>query len=117
MKKIIVMLLFLAFCTTAVAQENGSASDVVNIEVALKNLLNDKGHTLIALYKEDGFMSREPFLSGKAVIIGGESKFIFEEVPSGTYAIVALHDENDNSKMDLPLQECRKSNGLLRIMT
>lgn len=78
----------------------------LQIEVRTDNVMNDKGKMLIALYTKEGFYSRDPFMKTAVVIENGSATFVFKDVPPGTYAIMALHDENENYRMDM------QSNGM-----
>lgn len=70
--------------------------------VKINGLKNDQGTVKVALcnspenYKDD----RSPF---KAVIIeirNNQAIAVFENLPSGSYAIKAFHDENNNNDFD-----------------
>lgn len=70
------------------------------IEIRMDRVMNDKGKILLGLYTREGFVTREPVQSGMAGISDGRSVYIFKNVPPGTYAVMALHDENENYRMD-----------------
>ncbi|MDH7460830.1 DUF2141 domain-containing protein [Chitinophagaceae bacterium 26-R-25] len=80
-----------------------------SLKVTLTGMRNDKGTVLVGLYKtEDGFPFEvvKAFKGAKAEIKDGNAEVDFEDVPSGVFAIAALHDEDNNMQM------ARKPNGL-----
>jgi uncharacterized protein (DUF2141 family) len=50
----------------------------------------------------DGFPLRvdDVAIKADAPIKDGEALIVFDNLPRGTYAVVAYHDENDNGKLD-----------------
>ena len=94
----IITLVFLSF--TGTAQENASEIEGITITVTINNCLNDNGHAIFLLHTEETFMKGDGIQSTKSVIEEGKAKTTFENVPKGTYAIIALHDANDNNRMD-----------------
>ena len=75
-------------------------SETGEISTTVSNLKGTDGEVLFALYTQDSFMVQEPEFSGKASIVDGQAKLVFENVPAGTYAVVILHDKNGNGRMD-----------------
>lgn len=80
----------------------GFAQDTkgITITVTIDNVKNDNGHVLLGLHSEDTFMKRQDIQSSKSEIKDGKITASFTNIPSGTYAIMALHDANDNERMD-----------------
>lgn len=81
------------------------------IEIVVHGLRSGDGKVRLALYDDpEGFPSREGSIRGGAVRLDGDvAVFVFDDVPYGTYALSAFHDENDNGKFDtnflgLPLE-------------
>ncbi len=74
-----------------------------NLKVTVLKLRNHNGVVLVSLYKEGKGFPDEP---GKAVgkekafIVDKTATIIFKSVPSGSYAIAILHDENNNQRLD-----------------
>ena len=88
-----------------------------SIKVSVVNVLNDTGTVNFALFTRENF-SKEPFRAQSATIKDGVSTIIFENVPTGTYAIICYHDENENKRMDfqengMPLENYGTSNNPL----
>lgn len=99
MKNRNLLLLFLFFLHVRLhpSPDNG-------ISITITNLRNDKGQVLICLFKDgDGYPDKpeKAFRKSKATIVSGNKAVIsFSGLPTGNYSIVALHDENNNMKMD-----------------
>ena len=72
----------------------------VTITVTVENVLNDQGTVLVALHTADTFMRGAGVTDLAEKANAGELTFVFEDVTPGTYAIMAMHDANDNKRMD-----------------
>jgi uncharacterized protein (DUF2141 family) len=97
------LVILLSFTSYRKINKSGS------LRVTLSGMRNDKGTVLVGLYKtEDGFPfdAAKAFKGAKAGIKNGNAEVDFEDVPSGVFAIAALHDEDNNMQM------ARKPNGL-----
>ncbi len=87
----------------AVAWQSPNCQDCSTIKVVVTGFRNDKGEGFLALYSSsEGFPSdpSKALDKLKAPIQNGRAEFEFRAVKPGAYAIVALHDENRNGKMD-----------------
>lgn len=76
------------------------------LTVNVRQFKNTNGQARYWLYRSaDGFLTDEK----KAVrvvgapIIGTSSRYVFENLPAGTYALTVIHDENDNHRFDTTL--------------
>ena len=78
---------------------NAQTATTHELEVTIPNVTNDNGEVLFALYKEENFM-REPTFSQKSDIKDGKAMVKFKDLPEGDYALVVMHDENSNGRMD-----------------
>nr|WP_299342999.1 DUF2141 domain-containing protein [Allomuricauda sp.] len=96
MKSISLTLAFLFFSVLSFAQETTG----ISIKVSINNVTSDEGKVLISLHTEDTFMKGRGIQTLESTIENGKVEFTFEDVSAGTYAIMALHDENENSRMD-----------------
>jgi len=76
--------------------EISTEGTTITITVSLKGA---GGHILYSLHNESTFM-KAPLEGGSNKIIDGKSTFTFNNVPSGTYGIMVVHDKNDNKRMD-----------------
>ena len=74
-----------------------------NLTVTVDNVLNTNGQVIFALHTSDTFM-KGPGIQNESVGISGKSVTVtFKDVKPGTYAIMVLHDENSNYRMDYEL--------------
>lgn len=75
----------------------------ITLTVSVSDLRNSNGNVLFALYnREDAFPDEHykkyyKILRGK--IVNYSSFVIFENLPSGKYAVNILHDENNDGKI------------------
>ncbi len=92
----------ITFCN---AQNKGE-----NITITVNNVVNNNGKVLFSLHTEDTFMKSQSLQSDESIIENGKVKVIFKNVQPGTYAIMVLHDENDNKRMDFEVNGMPKEN-------
>ena len=78
----------------------------VTVTVSLDQIKNDNGHILLGLHTADTFMKANAIQQVKSDIVDGKILATFNNVEPGTYAIMLIHDENDNGNMDF------ESNGM-----
>jgi uncharacterized protein (DUF2141 family) len=85
---------------TSVAQRIAApAPGEVRVEVA--TLHNSKGHVLCTLFdSEDAYRQLRPAKRLVVDSIQPVTTCIFHDVAPGTYMVSAVHDENDNGKLD-----------------
>jgi uncharacterized protein (DUF2141 family) len=68
----------------------------IRLTVEIDGFRNDDGHVMVKLINQE-----EEMVANKiAGIADGKSTIVFENVPSGTYALSYFHDENDNEDLD-----------------
>ena len=72
----------------------------ISITVTIENIKNDSGHVLLGLHTNETFMKTQSTHSLKSEVHDGKITATFENVQPGSYAIMVLHDENDNERMD-----------------
>ncbi|TAI49238.1 DUF2141 domain-containing protein [Flagellimonas allohymeniacidonis] len=72
----------------------------ITINVVIDNVASDEGKVLVSLHTADTFMRGGGIQDLESTIENGKVEFTFEDVPAGTYAIMALHDVNENYRMD-----------------
>ena len=70
------------------------------LTVTIENAKSDNGKIVVALNTKDTFLKAQPIQSASVDIKDGKATVTFENVQSGDYAIVALHDLNGNQTMD-----------------
>ncbi|MEN8883782.1 MAG: DUF2141 domain-containing protein, partial [Flavobacteriaceae bacterium] len=93
------------------------SSKNTKITATVVNVSGNKGKVSFALYNKTTFM-KEPLQAKSAEIIDGKSTVVFEDVEPGVYAIICLHDKNENNKMDfapsgMPLEDYGSSNNIM----
>ena len=96
MKKLVFILVFAVGCFVT-AQENKGVSLTITIE----NVLADGGTILAGLHTEETFMRNDGIANAEAPAVKGKVTLIFENVTPGTYAVMIMHDANDNKQMDM----------------
>jgi uncharacterized protein (DUF2141 family) len=70
------------------------------VEVTVANVKDTTGTIRVGIFKDESTFLKEAYI-GKVVKAGkGEVKVIFENVPSGKYALSVIHDENRNGELD-----------------
>jgi uncharacterized protein (DUF2141 family) len=78
----------------------GQAENPGTIIATVTNVNGNEGNVKFALFSADTFMKTEAEFIAIAEIKEGEAIGTFENIPVGTYAILAMHDKNNNKKMD-----------------
>jgi uncharacterized protein (DUF2141 family) len=89
------------------------------IEVQIIGLRNSKGHVRCSLFSSaEDFPKKTEKATGlsTADISDGRASCEFKDIPPGTYAIAAFHDENSNGRLDtnfmgIPREGVGASNG------
>lgn len=75
-----------------------------SLTIKVEGLRNSEGVVQFALYNQENSLPDEKFKShykiGTSEIAYNRATFIFENLPSGRYAVNILHDENKNGKID-----------------
>ena len=71
-----------------------------NLDVSVTGVRNANGHVLVAVCSEANFLSATCAYSGQAAAHAGSVVVRVTGLPSGTYAVQAYHDENDNRVLD-----------------
>ena len=73
------------------------------IIIVIENIRNSDGDIRAALFgSTEGFPGESEFAFSKTVVPSeiNEVQITFTDIPFGNYAVIALHDENSNEKMD-----------------
>lgn len=97
MKTLSLILSLILTTTLSIAQDN---TETYSITVKVDNAFSNEGHMMISLHTEDTFMKSKGVQSFKSDIEDGAVTVTFENITPGNYAIMVLHDANDNGKMD-----------------
>jgi uncharacterized protein (DUF2141 family) len=72
----------------------------ITITVTIDNVKNDTGKVSMALHTSDTFMKGNGIMNSETEIKDGKITITFKNVAPGEYAVMALHDENENGRMD-----------------
>jgi len=96
----------LSFAQTETKQE---------VTVTIENIANNRGSLSVALHSQETFMKSEGVQNVSSKITGDKVIVTFKDVTPGNYAIMVLHDENNNQQMDfepngMPLESYGISN-------
>lgn len=97
MKKVALVFVMTLISFAMQAQETTGATVTITIE----NVLSDGGTILAGLHTADTFMKGMGIANTTAPAKAGEVTLTFENVVPGTYAIMVMHDKNDNKQMDM----------------
>jgi len=100
--KTIVLAMLLAISNFIVQAQDSKG---VDITININNVKNDDGFILLGLHNQETFMNKEkPALKRiKKEIKNGKIEVTFENIKEGNYAIMVIHDENRNNRMDFEL--------------
>ncbi|MEX0275496.1 MAG: DUF2141 domain-containing protein [Flavobacteriaceae bacterium] len=96
MKNLGITILFAIITFGGFAQQQ----EGVTVTLTIENVLNDSGTILASLHTRDSFMKGPGIANTMTKAETGETVLTFENIVPGTYAIMVLHDANDNKQMD-----------------
>ncbi|MCD2260923.1 DUF2141 domain-containing protein [Psychroserpens luteolus] len=96
MKTLFLSIALIVVSTLGFAQDSKGQTITVTIE----NAKNDNGKLLVSLNTKDTFMKGAGVQNAESKIKDGKATITFENVTPGDYAIMVLHDENENERMD-----------------
>jgi len=96
MKPLAVLFLAFLFAHLTSAQQ----SKGVRVDVTIDNVLQDGGTVVAALHTAETFMKQQAVSTAEVEGKQGAVTFTFTNVLPGTYAVIAMHDLNDNKRMD-----------------
>ena len=77
-----------------------SQDEGITITVTIDNVISDEGKVLMSLHTSETFMKGNGVMDAETEIKDGKVTVTFENVLPGEYAILAMHDANDNKRMD-----------------
>lgn len=92
--KILLIVLISLFCLQLTTAQNQT------ITVTIDNVKNDIGNVVLSLHTAETFMKSSGIQSAESKISDGKITVTFKDLTPGTYAIMAIHDENENNVMD-----------------
>lgn len=90
----------------------------ITITVTVDNLKNNTGQVIFSLHTEATFMKGKGIMDTTSAIKDGKVSITFKNVKPGDYAILGLHDENENGEIDfkengMPLESYGMSNNVM----
>lgn len=101
MRSLLVTTITLGWLVTCVPNDaRAEQAQTVKVKTSIRN---NKGWVWCSLYaSEDGFPNKfkQAKKMVKAKIKSKTAVCVFQDVPPGTYAVSAFHDENDNGEVD-----------------
>ncbi len=107
-KSIVLIALFIASTLSSQAQNETTGN---TITVTVENIRNTNGKILASLHDETTFMKgKEGVQTAATTIVGNTVIVTYKNILPGAYAIMCVHDENDNKKMDFELNGMPKEN-------
>lgn len=88
------------------------------VTVTIDNVLNDKGNIMVALHTADTFLKGEGIKNAEVKATKGFMTITFKDIEPGSYAIMVLHDTNENKRMDfqangMPMENFGTSNNVM----
>jgi len=105
MKKIGILFTIVLYSFILKAQETAAT-----VSVTIENVLNANGTIVASLHTNETFMKSAGLIDLQKEAKKGSVTFTFENVAPGAYAIMVLHDENDNKRMDFETNGMPKEN-------
>lgn len=92
MKKTILSVSLVSQCMVLCAQPS--------LEIKIDNIKNDNGNIIVGLYDKDNHFPKNAS-DGKIVKASKDGvTVVFQNIKPGSYAISAIHDENENKDLD-----------------
>ncbi len=71
-----------------------------SLEIVIQSEAGKEGNLEIALFNQKENFLEKPFKTLQVPVNGAENKAVFQQLPSGWYAVAVYLDENDNRKLD-----------------
>ncbi|PKB44769.1 uncharacterized protein (DUF2141 family) [Cellulophaga sp. RHA19] len=102
-----IALLFGLFLMTITSNAQAETeAKTFTITITIDNVLNDDGTVMAGLHTSETFMRGMGLQNKITTIEDGKVTIVFKDIVAGEYAILAMHDENNNKQMD------REANGM-----
>ncbi|EPR74360.1 hypothetical protein ADIWIN_0702 [Winogradskyella psychrotolerans RS-3] len=113
MKKLILTFALALTSIIGFSQEGGST-----ITITIDNVISDEGKVLTSLHTSETFMKGKGIQDVETEIKDGKVTITFKNVLPGEYAIMTMHDANNNKRMDfrdngMPLESYGISNNVM----
>jgi uncharacterized protein (DUF2141 family) len=75
-------------------------AQAATVVVTVNGVRNDRGHVRVAICRRETFLQAHCPWFGNAPAHPGDVRVTVENVPAGTYAAEAFHDEDDNGRLE-----------------
>lgn len=103
--KFLITAMSLMFAATIVAHESEPVevrtfSGNGDLTIRTGNYSSDDGQAILTFFRETDDVMKEPFMRLFSPIANGSAEFSIPDLPFGYYAIMVVHDENENGKPD-----------------
>ena len=114
LKAITLSFTFVLFTLLGFSQDSkkDTAIEGQTVTVTVDNVKNNNGKVMAALHSKDTFMKGAGLQNLESIIKDGKISVTFKNVAAGNYAIMALHDENENKRMDFDNGMPKESYGM-----
>ena len=93
--RLLITFLALSLGLMANAQDTG-----ITVTVTVENIKSNEGKVLIGLHNSETFMRADGLDNVESTIENNKATLVFKNVKPGEYALLAMHDENENYMMD-----------------
>lgn len=109
--------LFFALSLSTIAQTEQNNETGQTITVTVNNVKNNTGQIIFGLHNNQTWMKTQGIQNTSTKIENNIATVTFKNVKPGTYAVMVLHDENINNRMDfkngMPLENYGMTNNPL----
>ncbi len=113
---IVVAMLVAATCATG-SEPRSTLAPLGSLVVQADGFVHDNGQAVARLFRrKDQVPTGKPYRIVPGNISAGRATLIFKDLPYGSYALVVVHDENANGRVDhnlfnIPSEKLGFSNG------
>ena len=87
-------------CASLILPLGAPSAAAGDVTVRLEDLRNGRGSVLVAICPPEAFLGLDCPYHGRAAARDSAAEVTIGGVPPGTYAVQAIHDENDNRELD-----------------
>ena len=70
------------------------------LEVIVKGIKNDRGNIRVGVFKDENTFLKTAAYGKVVKAKAGELTVLFDNIPTGKYAVSIIHDENENNELD-----------------
>jgi uncharacterized protein (DUF2141 family) len=94
------MRLLITFLALSLGLMVNAQNTGITITVTIENIKSNEGKVLIGLHNSETFMRADGLDNVESTIENNKATLVFKNVKPGQYALLAMHDENENYMMD-----------------